>query len=122
MKTENIEKSKSLLFKLRGFESKRSVIAYLKKINNYLMEELVLSSLEAQGHAVKRNHRYSGDGGIDGKAVIYGKQFYIQTKRYTGHISKQHMAAFIAICDRDRVNGLFVHTGKTGRYLSLIHI
>ena len=115
MNRPNIAKSKELLIKVRSFKSRKSVISYLKKIDNYLMEELVLSSLEAQGHSITRSARYSGDGGKDGEAIIYGKPYYIQTKRYTDHISKKHVADFIRLCNDNKVNGLFVHTGITGR-------
>jgi restriction system protein len=115
MNKPNILKSYEILMKVRTFKTRKSVLSYLKKINNYLMEEVVLSSLEDQGYSITRNDRYSGDGGIDGKVVIYGKTYYIQTKRYTNYISKKHMAEFKRLCDKDKVNGLFVHTGKTGR-------
>lgn len=115
MHTINIRKSYDLLEKLKSFKKPEQVISYLKQIDPYLMEELVLSALKNHNHAVTRNSRYSGDGGIDGKAVIYGKKYFVQTKRYKDHISKNDLLDFSFLCKKNNVRGLFVHTGKTGK-------
>ena len=88
-------------------------MAYLRKINPFTFEELILESLECKGYAVIRNKRYTGDGGIDGRVTINGQLWYIQAKRYSDHIALHHVREFIRICERDQVKGLFVHTGKT---------
>ena len=111
MHVKNIDKSKAILKTLRGISHASGVIKYLKKIDPYVCEEVVLSSLEDQGFEVARSKSYSGDGGCDGAVIIYGKSYLIQTKRYSGHISKQHMERFVALCRKYRVRGLFVHTG-----------
>jgi restriction system protein len=116
MHTNNVQKSRLILKTLRGIKYASGVISYLKKIDPYVCEEVVISSLEDQGFEVARSPSYSGDGGMDGAAIIYGKSYIIQTKRYSGHISKQHMEKFISLCKHHGVNGLFVHTGKTGRH------
>jgi restriction system protein len=68
-----------------------------------------------QGHKIKRNKRYSHDGGIDGEVIIKNKQYLIQAKRYTNHINPKHVQDFIKICRKRRKKGLFIHTGITGK-------
>ena len=63
---------------------------------------------------MKRNKRYSGDGGIDGRASKDGEEYLVQSKRYRGYISRQHVEDFSRVCTRERLKGFFVHTGKTG--------
>ena len=57
-------------------------MAYLRKINPYVFEELVLDGFRSKGYGVKRNRRYSGDGGIDGRVYLDGKEYLVQCKRY----------------------------------------
>lgn len=47
--------------------------AYLRKIDPFTFEEMILEAYELRGHKVKRNHRYTGDGGIDGKVWLNGE-------------------------------------------------
>ena len=115
MHSTNIKKSYALIEKLSKFRKPRHIIAYLRQVDAYLVEEIVLTSLSKQGHLIERNSRYSGDGGIDGKASIFGNTYYIQTKRYGSHISNKHMEEFAALCKANKVRGLFVHTGRTGK-------
>jgi restriction system protein len=89
--------------------------AYLRKIDPLMYEEAVLTSMQIEGHQIMRNDRYTGDGGVDGECVIDGRRFLLQMKRYSGHIDREHLAAFIVICHSRRTRGLFVHTGKTGQ-------
>ena len=90
--------------------------AYLRRINPYVFEELVLLAFEKKGYKVIRNKRYSGDGGLDGQVVIDGKRIPIQAKRYRTHIRKEHVEAFSFLVDKKKVPyGLFVHTGRTGK-------
>ena len=42
-------------------------IVWLRKMNPYVFEEMLLSALSAQGHRIKRNASYSGGGGVDGE-------------------------------------------------------
>lgn len=100
----------------RAIESGKNEIAFgiLRKINPYLFEEVVLTALQSSGATVKRNKRYSGDGGIDGQCFIQGTHYYIQSKRYKSHINKAHVLAFDKLCRDSKVNGLFIHTGRTG--------
>lgn len=90
-------------------------LSFLRKINPYVFEELILIAFHHKGIEIKRNQRYSGDGGIDGRLVIEGKDYYIQCKRYRSHIHLDDVMAFARLCDRKRVGGYFVHTGRTGQ-------
>lgn len=89
-------------------------MAYLRKIDPYVFEELVLLSFRDAGYAITRNRRYSGDGGLDGKIRKGGTRWFVQCKRYGGYICARHVDAFSALCERTGVRGVFVHTGKTG--------
>lgn len=113
-----VKKAKEVLLKIRQFDTTKShtgVINYLKKIDPFVFEELLLTCFKEAGCKIKRNRRYTGDGGIDGKVWISGKQHLIQAKRYKGHIKKSHVEEFISLCKRKRRHGLFIHTGRIGR-------
>lgn len=90
-------------------------LSYLRKIDPFIYEEMILSRLKMQGYKIYRNKRYTGDGGIDGKFKFKGKMYYIQAKRYKNHITKSHVVEFNKLINKNKVNGLFVHTGKTGK-------
>lgn len=87
---------------------------YLRKINPYVFEELLLTAFERRGYRIKRNRQYSGDGGLDGQVWIDGQRYLIQAKRYARAITPAHVAEFGALVRRERCRGLFVHTGRTG--------
>lgn len=97
-----------------GSFSPAQAFSYLRKVNPYSFEELVLDGLEIDGYRVTRNRSYSGDGGIDGRAARGGKEYLVQCKRYRGYISRQDVEDFSRVCTRECREGLFVHTGKTG--------
>lgn len=112
----NINKSKQVLFKMNQFEGiykEAQIIAYLRKIDPYVFEELLLEALLKKGFEITRNKRYSGDGGIDGKAHLNGQLYYVQAKRYQKYIALKHLDQFQTKVGKDK--GLFVHTGKTGK-------
>jgi restriction system protein len=92
-------------------------IAYLRKVDPWVFEEVVLCSLEAAGFAVWRSRRYSGDGGCDGRVHVPGFGWCpIQTKRYSSHVDAAHVRAFSALVSHERRRlGLFIHTGRTGQ-------
>jgi restriction system protein len=102
------------LDKIRTFQHPSQQIGYLRKIDAYAFEELLLSALKEAGAKITRNKRYTGDGGIDGKCKYLGQQYFVQAKRYTGYINSADVQEFSSICQRNRVRGLFIHTGKTG--------
>jgi restriction system protein len=91
------------------------VFAYLRKIEPFVFEELLLTCFERQGYKIVRNTRYTGDGGIDGKVYIDGRLYLIQAKRYSGSIKLAHLQDFATTIKSNRgVGGYFIHTGITG--------
>ena len=86
---------------------------YLRQIDPYVFEELVLAALKEKGFSVRANRKYSGDGGVDGRARKDGTRYYIQCKCYTGYASLADIRAFIDKCRKDRRKGFFVNTGLT---------
>jgi len=101
---------------LQGTAVEARLFSYLRKVEPLVFEELVLCAIEQTGALVVRNLRYSGDGGIDGRAWIPSTGWCaIQTKRYGSHISRDHVAAFGDTLTRTRCKrGLFIHCGRTG--------
>ncbi|MFS6933725.1 restriction endonuclease [Klebsiella oxytoca] len=89
-------------------------LMYLRKVNPYVFEELLLDAFERRGYRIKRNRRYSGDGGLDGQVWINDQRYLIQAKRYSRAINPAHLVAFAELVKRERCRGLFVHTGRTG--------
>jgi len=85
-----------------------------KAVDPFTFEEAILSALKERKLKIRRNHRYTGDGGIDGKAWWQGKLILIQAKLYSGHITPKHVEDFNRLCKRKRACGLFVHSGRTG--------
>ncbi len=96
-----------------GGEAQR--LAYLRKINPYVFEELLLLAFERQGYSIKRNVLYSGDGGLDGTVFIEGRTYFIQAKRYGKTITPSHIRDFGALLLSARCDGFFIHTGRTGQ-------
>ncbi|MCX8957029.1 restriction endonuclease [Erwinia psidii] len=88
--------------------------AWLRKMNPYVFEEMLLTALSRQGYRIRRNSSYSGDGGADGQVWIDGQRWLIQAKRYGAGISAAHVADFGQLTAREGCRGLFVHSGRTG--------
>ncbi|MBU2764677.1 restriction endonuclease [Acidithiobacillus ferrivorans] len=89
-------------------------IAYLRKIDPLIFEELVLDAFQKQGWLVQRNTQYSGDGGLDGRIFQKGTWWGIQCKRYKGAIQTAHVDLFARDLTRfGLTEGYFVHTGRT---------
>ncbi|MCG2841287.1 restriction endonuclease [Sandaracinobacter sp. RS1-74] len=88
--------------------------ARLRAMDALAFEELLLEAFEQRGFKVIRNHRYTGDGGLDGQVVIAGRTWLIQAKRYRSAIKPDHVRDFVRLCDQRRQPGLFIHTGRTG--------
>ena len=101
--------------KIQGENEFARTIGYLRKIDPFIYEEMILSILKMQGYKIYRNKKYTGDGGIDGKFKFKGKLYYIQAKRYKSYITKSHVLEFTNLIEKNKVKGLFVHTGKTGK-------
>lgn len=113
-----IQQSKKILLRIRSFEGDNLTerkLSYLRKINPFTFEELILSALEESGAKIKRNKRYTGDGGVDGKFKIDGNWYLIQAKRYSNYISLKDMEKFEILCKKQKIRGVFIHTGKVGK-------
>lgn len=100
--------------RLRQLSGDGQRMSYLRKINPFVFEELLLLAFERLGYAVQRNASYSGDGGLDGKVHINGECWLIQAKRYSRAIAPAHVRDFDALLMRMGQRGLFIHTGRTG--------
>lgn len=101
--------------KIKTLEYEGQKLNYLKKINPYVFEELILYALLQKGHKIIRNKSYSNDGGIDGKFYIENQLYFIQAKRYQNHINKKHVIDFEKTVIENNVKGIFCHTGRTGK-------
>lgn len=102
-----------VLERLPQLPSDGARLSYLRKINPYVFEELLLLALEKQGLEVIRNRSYSGDGGLDGQVFINGERWLIQAKRYSRSISPQHIQAFGKLLAREGCGGfLFIPVGR----------
>lgn len=111
----NRKLSVKILHKISAFEHDGQRMNYLRKINPFVFEELVLDAMEINGYVVKRNNRYTGDNGIDGIVYKDDNTYLVQAKRYTGYINMQHLIAFDKLVNRKKCKGYFIHTGKTGK-------
>jgi len=113
-----VARSRTLREKIREIAAQENgsarALGYLRKIDPLAFEELILTAVEDDNVKVRRNLRYTGDGGIDGELTHRGQRVLIQAKRYTGHIQRAHVHAFASICATYGALGLFVHTGRTG--------
>jgi restriction system protein len=102
------------LLKLAEIPEPGHKLAYLRRIDPFVFEEMILETFQQRGYKVKRNSRYTGDGGIDGRVWLDGELFLIQAKRYAGHISAAHVQEFCNLVASHGCKGFFIHTGKTG--------
>ena len=110
---QKINTANKVVKRLSTFDNHAAVISYLRKIDAYAFEEALLTAYEAKGHKIKRNKRYSADGGIDGRVKINGEWHFVQAKRYAGNVRSKDIEALSNICSEHKTKGLFIHTGKT---------
>ena len=108
------QQARRVLAKIQTLPAFGYKIAYLRKIDPFTFEELLLEGFKSHGFRTIRNKRYTGDGGIDGQVIIGKHRYLIQAKRYRGHIALQHVQEFDTLLKRHNCRGLFCHTGKTG--------
>lgn len=107
--------SKQHIKRINKLKTPEAQLGFLRNVNPYIFEEMILTRLQQLGYAIKRGQRYSGDGGIDGRVTIQGKEVFIQAKRYKGYISAKDVNVFSQVCAQEKRYGLFVHTGRTGK-------
>lgn len=75
---------------------------------------MILTAIDqSQEATIKRNKRYSGDGGIDGRFKLGNDLYMIQAKRYKDIIQLAHVKQFAEQVRKAGCRGLFVHTGRT---------
>lgn len=91
------------------------LFSYLRKIDPFVFEELILLTFRKYGFRIRRNRRYTHDGGIDGRVWRRGERFLVQAKRYSGNINIEHVRSFIEVCRSYKARGYFIHTGRTGK-------
>ena len=103
------------LKRLSKLSTPQKQITHLQGVNPFVFEEMILTALKNKGYKIKRNKRYSKDGGIDGQVLINNQHYLIQAKRYKNHINPAHVQDFVQICRKRKKRGLFIHTGKTGK-------
>lgn len=118
-KRKNIDKAYQVIHTLRSFEGEgreARCLSYLRKINPYVFEELLLTAFQNRGFSIERNKRYSHDGGIDGKIFLNDKPILIQAKRYKSYVQAKHIRDFEQIVLSSGIGtGYFIHTGKTSK-------
>lgn len=90
------------------------LLSYLRKIDPFVFEELILIAFKKNRFKIKRNRAYTHDGGIDGQLRKNGQKYLVQAKRYSDYIKPEHVRQFIKTCRQHRACGYFIHTGKTG--------
>lgn len=119
----NIVKANKILKKVNSFQYPGQKINYLRKIDPFVFEEFLLSAFRNRGFKIRRNKRYTGDGGIDG--IVFdpaGKKYLVQAKRYSSYINPEHVKTFQELVLKTKSHGgFFIHTGKTGK-ASYLHL
>lgn len=113
------------LKKIKSFKFPGQIFSYLRKVDPFVVEEIILNSIEHRKDIeVIRNDKYTGDGGIDGRfnltVLIDAKEtqrlYLIQVKRYSSYINVKDVNKFNKqIVEENAYAGLFVHTGKSGK-------
>jgi len=93
------------------------VFSYLRKIDPFVFEEVLLIAFNKYKNVqTKRNEKYTGDGGIDGRFYYQGNLYLIQAKRYKNHINPAHVKEFSDVIEKEgAIGGFFIHTGRTGK-------
>ncbi len=88
-------------------------IQYLRQMDPFVFEEMVLDTFQRHGWTVVRNRRYTGDGGIDGRVYNGGDWYGVQCKRIRGDVLLHVLLKFERDLKRNGLRkGFFVHTGR----------
>lgn len=116
-----VRNSRRVLATIRSFRGKDAdarVYAYLRKIDPFVYEEVIMSALEDAGAIVLRSRRYTGDGGVDGRCWFPWagwRTVAVQAKRYQSTITPGHVRSFSSIVRAEGyAGGFFVHCGRSG--------
>lgn len=122
----NIRSAAKMLGLLASFTGERRearILNYLRLIDPFVFEELLLTAFERKGYEVKRNERYTGDGGVDGRVYLGGDLYLIQAKRYKSYVNARHLEDFLRLIEKTKEakGGYFIHTGKTGKITSWLY-
>lgn len=104
-----------VLLRLPQLSADGQRLIYLRKVNPYVFEEMILTALERRGIPVRRNTRYSGDGGLDGQFWVGSQRWVVQAKRFSSAVRPEHVRDFGELARREKCKGLFIHTGRTGQ-------
>lgn len=115
----SIRQARRVLIKLIEISKQNNpearILGYLRKINPFVFEELILCVIEDSNVRITRNTRYTGDGGIDGICHLKEGRVIIQCKRYSSYINQKHVRELTdKVSTGNHYLGVFVHTGKTG--------
>lgn len=113
---KNIRTARRIIRKCKRLPASQ-VLDYLRGIDPYVFEEVVLTAFRYAGYKPIRSRRYTGDGGVDGYIKTpAGLCLPVQAKRYSGHIHAKHVRSFVKLVKKQKIPvGFFVHTGKTGK-------
>ncbi|MGD9554165.1 MAG: restriction endonuclease [Arcobacteraceae bacterium] len=107
--------------KLKSFNKSGQIFSYLRKVDPFVVEEVILNSIEyREDIKVIRNKRYTGDNGVDGRFILTSNRkeylYLIQVKRYSKYINAKDIIKFHEqIKLENAACGLFIHTGKSGK-------
>jgi hypothetical protein len=71
-----------VLLRLPQLSADGQRLLYLRKVNPYVFEEMILTALERRGIPVRRNNRYSGDGGLDGQFWVGSQRWVVQASAF----------------------------------------
>lgn len=113
----NQKKAYRVLKQIKTFKHAGQKINYLRKIDPFVFEELLLNVYESKGFKIIRNKKYTGDGGNDGTMFDHeGNKILIQAKRYKSYINPKHIKSFEELLNKRNISrGFFIHTGKSSQ-------
>lgn len=107
---------------LKAFKNDGQIVSYLRKLDPFVFEELLLIAIAQNKNCkVIRNSKYTGDGGIDGKFIYTNDDkkkylYLVQAKRYSAYINNKDILALSKKVKEEKAHqGLFIHTGRSGK-------
>jgi hypothetical protein len=84
-------------------------------VSAFCFEEMILTALKRRGLKIRRNKRYTGDGGIDGRFWADGQLILIQAKLYRDHIKPQDVEDFFSCAGASARAGHSCTAARPGR-------